>query len=211
VGVKRVSKRRAATVAPITPEQLEEFYTAQYLRLVKVLVLLGATVQEAEDAVQKAMLDLWMRCRSGQTPEHPVAYVQRAAFRFFVKERQRERERLPRELQGGHLVIEAHLDDGLEELEDNQFIEHLLEFVTPVQRSVIKLIMDGLSTHEIAVELDKSDANVRQHLKNGRDRLKQHPEVAPLAPQATSGLGEAAQLEVRSTVTTPEPRKEEVQ
>ena len=174
------------------------------------MALLGATVEEAEDAVQKAMLDFWMRCRSGQAPEHQVAYVQRAAFRFFIKERQRERERLPRELQGGHLVIEEHLDDGLEELEDEQYIERLLECVTPVQRSVIKLVMNGLSTHEIAVELGKSEANIRQHLKNGRDRLKQHPEVAPLASKPPQGR-EAAQQEVRSTVTTPEPRKEEVQ
>jgi RNA polymerase sigma-70 factor (ECF subfamily) len=194
----------------MTLEQFEEFYTAQYPRQVKFLVLLDATEQEAEDAAQEAMQDFWTRCRSGQAPEHPVAYVQRAAYRFFVKKRQRERKRLPRELRGGHLVIEEHLDDGLEELEDKQFIERLLEYVTPVQRSVIRLVMDGLSTREIAAALGKSDANIRQHLKNGRDRLKQHPEVAPLAPKPLQGLS-AAQLEVRSTVTTPEPRKEEVQ
>ena len=208
--MKRVSKGRAAAGPPITLEHLEKFYTAQYPRLIKFLVLLDATEQEAEDAVQKAMLDFWTRCRSGKAPEHPVAYVQRAAFRFFIKERQRERERLPRELRGGHLVIEEHLDDGMEELEDNQYIERLLEYVTPVQRSVIKLIMDGLSTHEIAEKLGKSDANIRQHLKNGRDRLKQHPEIAPLAPKPLQGLS-AAQQEVRSTVTTPGPRKEEIQ
>jgi RNA polymerase sigma factor (sigma-70 family) len=208
--VKRVSKRGAVPGPTMTPEQFEEFYTARYLRLVKFLVLLGATVEEAEDAVQKAMLDFWTRCRTGQIPEHPVAYVQRAAFHFFIKERQRERERLPRELQGGHLVIEAHLDDGLTELEDNQYIERLLDCLTPVQRSVIKLVMDGLFTHEIAVELSKNDANIRQHLRNGRDRLKQHPEMAPLAAELLQDL-ETAEQEVRSTVTTPEPRKEEVQ
>jgi RNA polymerase sigma factor (sigma-70 family) len=194
----------------MTLEQFEEFYTAQYLRLVKFLVLLGATVEEAEDAVQKALLDFWKRCRAGQVPEHPVAYVQRAAFRFFIKERQRERERLPRELRGGHLVIEEHLDDGLAELEDNQYIERLLENLTPVQRSVITLVMDGLSTHEIGIELGRNDANIRQHLKNGRDRLKERPEIAPLAPKLLQGLS-AALKEVRSTVPTPEPWKEEVQ
>jgi len=194
----------------MTLEQFEEFYIAQYPRLVKFLVFLGAAEQEAEDAVQKAMLVLWERCRSGETPEHPVAYVQRAAFRFFVKERQRDRGRLPRELRGGHLVIEEHLDEGLEELEDNQYIERLLERLTPVQRSVIKLVMDGLSSREIAVELGKKDANIRQHLKNGRDRLKELPEIAPLALKALQGL-EAAQHEARPTVTTPEPGKEEVQ
>ena len=47
--------------------------------------------------------------------------------------------------------------------------------------------MDGLSTREIAEELGKSDENIRQHLKNSRDRLKLHPEIAPLAPRQSSG------------------------
>ena len=43
--------------------------------------------------------------------------------------------------------------------------------------------MDGLSTHEIAEELGKSGENIRQHLKNARDRLKQDPEIAPVVPR----------------------------
>lgn len=205
--MKRGSKSKAATAPPMTLEQFKEFYTAQYLRLVKFLVLLGATVEEAEDAVQKAMLDFWKRCRAGKAPEHPVAYVQRAAFRFFIKERQRERERLPRELRGGHLVIEEHLDDKLAELEDNLYIEQLLEYLTPTQRKVIKLVMDGLLTREIAAALGKSGVNIRQHLMNGRDRLKLHPEIAPLAPRPLQDL-RGAEQEVRSTGHAPEPREE---
>jgi RNA polymerase sigma factor (sigma-70 family) len=191
----------------MTLEQFKEFYTAQYLRLVKFLVLLGATVEEAEDAVQKAMLDFWKRCRAGKAPDHPVAYVQRAAFRFFIKERQRERERLPRELRGGHLVTEEHLDDKLAELEDNLYIEQLLECLTPTQRKVIKLVMDGLLTREIAAALGKSGVNIRQHLMNGRDRLKLHPKIAPLAPRRLQDLGGAEQ-EVGSTGHASEPREE---
>lgn len=178
---------------PMTLEQLEAFYTAHYLRMVKFLVLLGATVEEAEDAVQKAMLDFTKRSRAAKAPEHPVAYVQRAAGHFFIKERQRERERLPREVRGGHLVIEAHLDNRLTDWEDDQNIERLIECLTPMQRSVIKLVMDGLSTHEIAEELGKSDENIRQHLKNGRDRLKLHPEIVPLAPRPLRDLSAAQQ------------------
>jgi DNA-directed RNA polymerase specialized sigma24 family protein len=100
-------------VRPMTLEQLEAFYTIEYPKLVKILVLLDATVQEAEDAAQKAMAEFAERSRTEKAPDHPTAYVQRAAINFFIKERQRGRERLPRELQGGHLVLEAHLDDRL--------------------------------------------------------------------------------------------------
>ncbi len=96
-------------------------------------------------------------------------------------------------------------------LEDNQYIEHLLKCLTPTQQKVIKLVMDGLSTREIAEELGKSDENVRQHLKNCRDRLKAHQEIAPLAPKQQLQDLAAAQRGVRSTVTTPEPRKEGVE
>jgi RNA polymerase sigma factor (sigma-70 family) len=191
-----------------TLEQLEAFYTTEYPKLVKILVLLDATIEEAEDAAQKAMADMAKRFMTAKAPDHPVSWVRMAAVRFFVKERQRERERLQREIRGGHLVLEAHLDDRLTKLEDELSIEFLLECLTSTQQQVIRLVMDGLSTHEIAGELGKSDETIRQHLKNGRDRLKLHPDIAPLAfRQVESPVRQG----VRSTVTTPEPRKEEVQ
>ena len=70
--------------------------------------------------------------------------------------------------------------------------------------------MDGLATSEIAEELGKSDETIRQHLKNGRNRLKLHPEIAPLVNGRLQDQS-SAQHEARSTVTTPESRKEEVQ
>jgi len=207
--VERMNKGQAVAVPPLTLEQLEVFYAAEYPALVKILVVLHATTEEAEDAAQKAMADFARRSKAGEVgPDRAVWYVRKAAIRFFVKERKRGRERLQREVQGGHLVIEEHVDDQLTEWEGEQYIEHLLECLTSAQRQVIRLVMDGLSNREIAEELGKTDENIRQHLKNARDRLKAHPEIAPLAPRrGMSPLGH----DVRSTVTTPEPRKEEVQ
>ncbi len=178
---QQMNKGPAEAVLPMTLEQLEAFYTAEYPKLVKTLVVLGATIEEAEDATQKAMADLVRRYRTAVSPHHPVTYVQRAAVHFFIKERQRERKRLPRELRGGHLVIDEQLDDRLSRPEDEQYIEYLLECLTSTQRTVIKLVMEGLSTRAIAEELGKSNENIRQHLRNGRNRLKQHPEIALLA------------------------------
>ena len=45
-------------------EELEAFYTVEYPKLVKILVLLDATIAEAEDAVQKAMTDFVRRSRT---------------------------------------------------------------------------------------------------------------------------------------------------
>jgi RNA polymerase sigma factor (sigma-70 family) len=190
---------QAASVYPMTLERLEAFYTTEYPKLVKTLVLFGATVEEAEDAAQKAMADFTKRSRTQQAPAHPAAYVQRAAINFFVKERQRDRERLPRELRGGHLVIEAHLDDRLTAGEDEQYVERLLGCLTPTQRKVIKLVMDGWSTREIAEELGKSAENVRQHLKNGRDLLRLHPEISALTPKKRRWKGVQWTADPRTT------------
>ena len=84
------------------------------------------------------------------------------------------------------------------------------ECLTPTQRRVIELVMDGWSTHEIAEKLGKSNENIRQQLKNGRDRLKLRPEIARLVLRPLQGLS-TLQQGLTSTVTTPEPRKEEVQ
>jgi DNA-binding CsgD family transcriptional regulator len=107
-----------------------------------------------------------------------------------------------------HLVIEAHLDDRLAAGEDEQYVERLLECLTPRQRKVIKLVMDGWSTREIAEELGKSAENVRQHLKNGRDLLRLRPEIIALAPKKPPEQSPAAHGGVRSTIKKPRRRKE---
>ena len=196
--MKRAKRGGAATVRPMTIEEFEAFYTAEYPKLVKLLVFFDAKIEEAEDAVQKAMADFIRRSNTTETPEHPAAYVRQAAVNFFIKERQRERR--ARELQSGHPIIEAHLDDGLAAQEEEQYVEHLLECLTSTQLRVIKLVMDGLSTHEIAKELGKTDGNIRQHLKNGRDRLTVHPEVAPLVHGQLQGQN-SVQQGARSTKT----------
>ena len=129
--------------------------------------------------------------------------------RFLIKECQRDRARVPRELRGGHLTLEGYLDDQLTAWEGEEYVEQLLGCLTPVQREVVRLVMDGRPTGEIAERLGKTPANVRQHLKHSRDRLKEHPDIAPIALMRSQGRG--PEREVRSTAITPEPRKEEVQ
>src|SRR6516225_110067 len=69
---------------PMTLEQLEAFYAIEYPKLVKILVLLDATIEEAEDAAQKAMTDFAKRSKTTWAPDHPASYVRRAAVNFFI-------------------------------------------------------------------------------------------------------------------------------
>jgi len=194
-------------VPPMAPGQFRAFYAVGYPRLVKGLVVMGATIAEAEDAAQKAMTDLLRRTRSSP-PDHPGAWVWQAAVRFFIKERRRDRDRLPREIQGGHLVTGSYVDDRLCRLEDEEDIELILQCLTPTRRQVIKLVMEGLSTKEIGEQLGKRDDNIRQQLKKARDRLVDDPRVASLASRRRQDPRLHGQ---RPAAEAPEPRKEEVQ
>ena len=73
----------AIAVPPLTLKQLKVFYTAEYPKLIKILVFLDATVEEAEDAAQKAMADFAKRSKAAGIPDHPASYVRRAAVRLF--------------------------------------------------------------------------------------------------------------------------------
>jgi RNA polymerase sigma factor (sigma-70 family) len=203
--VEQVNKARGPAVLSSVSEQFEQIYKTEYPRLIRALRVVGATFEEAEDAAQMAMTDLYRRFEKVKTPG---AYVRVAAVRSFVKDHMRDESRLLRELQGGYLVIEAQLDDQLTAWEEDEYVRHLLGCLTPAQREVFQLTMDGLSSSEIAEVLAKSNENVRQHLKNSRDRLRAQPEVARLASMHNRY---PEQQGAGSTVTTPESRKEEVQ
>lgn len=60
-----MNKGPAVAVPPMTLEQLGAFYATEYPKLVKILVLLDATIEEAEDATQKAMTDFAKRSKTG--------------------------------------------------------------------------------------------------------------------------------------------------
>ena len=82
-------------------------------------------MEEAQDATQEAMKDFFRRSSVGPAFSNPAAYVRRAAIRFFIKARQRDRERQPREIKGGHLTLPAYLDDELTACEDELWVEHV--------------------------------------------------------------------------------------
>ena len=131
----------AATTRPMTRQQFEAFYKEQFPRLVKILMMSRASLGEAEEAVQEAMLDFCRRSRARQAVSNPAAYVRKAASNFFVKARKRERERPARELQGGHLTPEGNLDDGLITLEQQEEVKRLLECLTPAQHKAAMAVL----------------------------------------------------------------------
>jgi RNA polymerase sigma factor (sigma-70 family) len=196
--------------ALMTPREFEVFYEAEYPKLVKFLVVAErASFDEAENAVQNAMMDFLRRSRAGTAVDHPAAYVRTAARNSFLGERERDRQRLPRTLRGGHLAPEGHHDDRLDAWTEQQHAEDLLAGLTPARREVARLLIDGMTTGEIAEELGKTQANIRQL----RKQIKEH--IRPLPGPGANGRVRQARVpgperEQKPTAPAPKPRKEEV-
>lgn len=152
----------------------DEFYRAEYKKLVRVLMKQGARFGEAEDAAQVAMADAY---RQWKNLRNPAAWVGRAAVRQHIKDRKRE-SRLKQLVE--QVAHEERLDDpaapdGVDS-DEHARVSELLAQLPPAQRDVMALFLDGYKPQEIAELLGKKPVTVRTNLTQARKSLRQHLE-----------------------------------
>jgi DNA-directed RNA polymerase specialized sigma24 family protein len=116
---------------PALPSDFESFFRADYLEALRIVLYVGATMQEAEDAVQIAMEEApagpgWIANRS--------AYARRAAVSNFLKEKARGLDRIRGRLERADAGRSAGADHGLTVWEDGQWVKQLLESLPAAQR-----------------------------------------------------------------------------
>ncbi|WP_033343233.1 RNA polymerase sigma factor [Catenuloplanes japonicus] len=158
----------------------DNFYDAIYPRLLKMGIMAGiavgvshgSAVAEAEEAINEVMLRLYQRWNTPGRPIYPVAYASQAVRNELSKRRQRDADRLKRQIAGGHLVPEAEMCPELSEHESWEWVIQQLGALSPAQREVMACFLDGISAQEIAPVVGKTEATVRQHLHLARERLK---------------------------------------
>jgi RNA polymerase sigma factor (sigma-70 family) len=192
---------------PMNWQEFAAFYEAEYEKLVRILTLYCGSVDDAEDAAQNAMFALFRCSQDGKAIAHKLAWVCTVGRQFLAKQGQRDKERMLRELRGGHLTPEGCVDDQLTAWEDEEYVEQKLGLLTSARRDVIKLVIEGLRTSEIAETLGKKPDTIRQLKMQGRNLLKQDPDIAAAGASQPSSAGGA----LTSTAATPKARKEEVQ
>lgn len=155
---------------PVPNSSFEEFFQSAYRPLVRDMIFAGGRVQEAEDAVSSAMLDVFRRWNEIQNPR---AYARRAAISNLIKDRQRglkrSRDRL---VELGEVPLEQDLDPGLVVWEQQEWVILLLESLPPAQQAVLACMFDMLTRQEIAQLLGTTEAAVRQNLHAARKNLK---------------------------------------
>jgi RNA polymerase sigma factor (sigma-70 family) len=144
------------------------FFHQRYSRTVLLLIAMGASRADAEDAAQEAMIAAW---RQWESIREPAAWIRTTAIRTFWKH---NRQHQPAPLPGEPTPQPAITDPDLAIFADEQrWILSLLRGLPPAQRTVTALFFDGLSAPEIADITGKPVATVRSHLRHARKSLKE--------------------------------------
>lgn len=155
----------------------EAFYRKYYKSLLRYVMYGGATLHEAEDAVMETMSEI---LRRWEEIAYPPAYARKAVIHNFIKSKTRNEDRNLSCVDGESSEVgldSAVFDPALNKWEDRQWVDHLLESLTPAQRDVMKLFIEDFAPAEIAKLLGKKPDAIRQNLKLARMRLRQHEEI----------------------------------
>ena len=174
-----------------------EFFREMFRKLVKTALSLGGvTLEEAKDAAEMALKEVW---EHWQKLTNPQAWAYRATVNNVLKIKRKQANDarvLQRKVHLGDLQPEAHEDSGLAELEYRQWVMSLLDSLPTAQREAIALcLVDGFSPAEAAELLGKTGTALRQALHAGREALIRHLASAPaIEPAPEAGVSTISAL-----------------
>lgn len=146
----------------------DSFYRERFGRTAVLLITLGASQADAEDATQEAMVRAWNEWCSIR---EPAAWVRTVAIRSYLRMVRRGNAS---EVPLDESVPHPAADDGLGSFEEEQQeVLRLLRGLPSRQQAVTALYYDGLNCEEIADALRQKPATVRSNLRNARRSLRE--------------------------------------
>lgn len=149
---------------------LEAFLNDHYRSFLMAAMAVGATVDDAYEAVQAAVADMLKRDTWSRLTRNPEAWVRKAVRHAYYD--QHEKRRRNREIESVPPLSGSCLDGSPNVWEDWQWVGQMLSTLPPGQREVFELVLSELDTKEIADLLGKTPATIRQNLAHARRRLK---------------------------------------
>lgn len=153
----------------------DAYVAARWARLVRVAVLLGADVHEAEDLVQTALVRCLVRWRRVQRADDVDAYVHRVVVTTFLSARAR---RWTGERPTEHLPESAVEEPGHD---DRDVVRRALAALPVDQRAVVVLRHHlDLSERQTAETLGIAPGTVKSRLSRGLRALATDPTLIEL-------------------------------
>jgi RNA polymerase sigma factor (sigma-70 family) len=153
-------------------EDFLDFLSAEYYRVVRLVMRDGASLADAQDAAQEAFLQGWRQVKGGRWNEitHQGAWIRKVALR-----EHRGRYRARTEVELGPDVNCSDPGPGHAELTGQaRDVVALLQRLSPDCRAVIAFDLDDIPTVEIAAALDITEQKVRDLRKKARRQLTGH-------------------------------------
>lgn len=150
----------------MTEDGFASFFREQFSRVAFLLIKLGASRDDAEDATQEAMVLAWQKWDS--IDDHAAWVYTVAARGYWRLLRTRPvAASLPESASGTTAASDLSIFT-----EEQQHVLSVLRQLPLMQRLVLALTYDGLTCKDIAEVLGISEATVRSHLRHARHNLK---------------------------------------
>lgn len=157
----------------MTPDQeFEQFFTANFDRLVRSVTAISGDPEVATDAVQDAFIKAYARWPQLKKYDDPTLWVRRVAIN---KSRDTRRSFLRRRAREDRFEM-ATIGSGAVTWESDREVDvaAVLQQLSPRQRSVAALFyLEDLSISDIAASLDISNGAVKFHLNKARKNLRE--------------------------------------
>ncbi|MFF7205334.1 RNA polymerase sigma factor [Streptomyces sp. NPDC008141] len=150
-------------------DDFDDFVRAEHRRLVLFVVTLGATWEEAEDAVAEVLLEVLQRWSQIHSPR---AYCRLAAERAYVNSEVRLRKAPAAAVRSTWAVATHRPTEAVFEAVEHEYALRHLRLLNQEQRRVMAFLYDGWTAEEIAELLGKKASTVRSNIRHARKRLK---------------------------------------
>jgi RNA polymerase sigma-70 factor (ECF subfamily) len=165
--VQLEAQRQVTEAARATQEipAFDRFFLAEFRAIVRTVMLAGAPYETARDAVQEAMVLAMARF---DQLEKPAAWVRRVAVRIYNRQSIREQWDTgePEAPRHRGVPLPRSAAPAAPEL-----MQGALQGLSPAQRMVIALELDGYTPTDIAASLDKLPDTVRGTVVQARSAL----------------------------------------
>jgi RNA polymerase sigma factor (sigma-70 family) len=157
-----------AEKAPKRGIDFQRFFTEEYRRLTRAMLLISGEPWEAEDLAQEALARVYARWDEVAEMESPVGYLYRTALNLNRKRLRSLSVRARRAVSGGDRV------DELQAAEDRLDVLRAVSSLPRAQREALVLV-DWLDfdVNEAAVLLGIEQVSVRVRLHRGRSALRE--------------------------------------
>jgi RNA polymerase sigma factor (sigma-70 family) len=152
----------------VTEDDFASFFYERFGKTVIMLVTMGASRADAEDATQEAMLAAWRQ--RDTINKNAVAWLRTVAIRKYWELVGARPQTVPL----NEFASQPVAGSGLSIFAEEQLeVLHLLRALPPEQRTVVALHYDGATCEDIATVTGKSQATVRSNLRHARNTLRE--------------------------------------